>query len=711
MSQTPTRATPDRRRKNNGLVAVTAPATGDALATPALTTLLDRMATPVWIFDIDRRCMVWGNPAGCAIWRAENVEALRARDFASDMSVTVATKLRQYKEEFERGDASFSEVWTHYPLGKPATMRITYRGIRLADGRMAMLCEGGGDFKETPDKLRSAEALVHTSVQITLSSESGELLYRNPAATSSDPGLGPDMVERFVDQTAYAELREQLRQNGQATVVAEMVTSRGTRWHEITARYCLDPATGSPACLSSEVDVTELKTTEAQARFAACHDPLTNLPNRVAVQTVFEQKLRSILSAGRSAALLFIDVDRFKTINDSLGHGRGDQLLVEIAQRLSTVQEPNDEIARLGGDEYLLLLDLSEGRRQLAMALDRVLMAIQAPLQLGEHLLRLTASVGVSVAPSDGTDIPVLMKNADAAMYEAKKAGRNRAVVYQPEFGLNALVRMKLEIDLQRDFDERVLQLYYQPRVSIATGRIVGAEVLLRWPHATSGFIPPDVFITIAEENGLIVPIGAWMMRKAARQQARWRQMGFPVSISINLSPRQFGDGDLVGNARQALDETGADASAFELEITERLLLGNEPRVSQTLDALKQMGFAIAIDDFGTGYSNLAQLQRHPIDCLKIDRSFVAALSENSAILDLIIRMCNLLKVKIVAEGVETPSQLEWLAARQVEEYQGFYYSPAVPAAQFERMLEQGMARTDPMGRTDAMTRTAQLVA
>ena len=648
---------------------------------------------PVWVFDIDESRVVWANPAGCRMWRATSLAELRRRDFADGMSAAVAARLRQYQREFIAADKVLSEVWTHYPNDIPSTIRVSYSGIRLSDGRMAMLCEGGGEVEGTPDKLRSIEALTHTSMMISLHGIGGALLYANPAASTMRPEGATDLDAHFVHAADRTRLRAQLEAHGTAQLVAEVHTSAGQSWHEIVARHCMDPVTGKQACLSSEVDVSGLKRTEAQARHDAWHDKLTGLPNRNFVSSTFQRRLDALLRRGRHGALLFVDLDRFKLINDSLGHGRGDDVLVEVARRLSRAVGNRGDVARLGGDEFIALLDVA-GLEDMEAMVGRVLGIAHRPLLIAGHQLQLSLSVGVSLAPMDGADISALMKNSDAAMYRAKQAGGNRRYVFTSAIGRNASARMQMEIDLRSDWEAGAFRLFYQPRVSVSTGRIVSAEVLLRWPRAT-GMVAPDVFIPLAEESGLIIPIGAWVLREAARQLVIWRQAGQELKLSVNVSARQLMDDEFLVMAQAVIRDTGCDPRHLELEITERLLLDDQPSVSQLLTDLRSMGFSIAVDDFGVGYSNLAELHRRPIDCLKIDRSFISNLDQQGPLTDLIINMGRLLHLHVVAEGVETERQLAWLQERQCDEYQGYLFSKPVAGPAFEQLLAKSVAPSE----------------
>ena len=657
--------------------------------------VVNRLATPVWIFDIDRSRVVWANEAALEVWRAETVEELAARDLGADMSISVAKRLKQYQEDFVRLGVTFSELWTLYPKGEPITLRVIYSGVSLPDGRMGMVCEGLQNYAETPETLRSAEALLHTTVMISLYDESDAPIYRNPAARGSAESGAGSLLTRFADEGDFHRLRAVLAQQGEARLVAKVRTSHGRRWHEVNARKCSGAATGAPAILISEVDVTELKLTEERANFLALHDSLTGMKNRAYLQEDFQSLLDSARSSGEALGLLFIDIDRFKNINDSLGHAVGYELLVELARRLRQSVMPGDVVARAGGDEFLVLLLNECDRAQLDQRAAAIRERLSAPLRAGGRDLQVTVSIGVSIFPDDGSDMNTLMKCADLALYQAKDAGRNCTRYFSRALRDQADTRLEMETDLRRALDQGEFELFYQPRVGMADNRIVGAEALLRWRSPKKGIVGPDAFISICEETGLIEPIGAWVLETAARQQRQWREHGHPISVSVNLSARQFRDDNFLTLVKDIVARTGCDPRLMEFELTESMIMGNDDKVTQTLRALYDLGFAISIDDFGTGYSNLAYIQRYPFSALKIDRSFVADLTNNSAITELIISMCHLIKATIVAEGVETIEQLDWLAAHGCHEYQGYLFSRPAPLCAFDAMLEAPSVRGD----------------
>ena len=646
----------------------------------------NRIVTPVWVFDTDRSRVCWANQAALKMWRTESIEELSERDMGNEMSPTVAQRLKQYQQDFRQG-ASFTELWTLYPNGEPSTMRCIFSGIELDDGRMAMFCQGIEERPDTPDTLRSAQALLHTTVMISLYDLEGKSLYNNPAARAAQGDANAGLGGRFVDPAEFDTLMYMLRRDGMASLVARVKTVHGPRWHEINARQSLDAVTGSPAMLISEVDVSDLKETERKAQYLAVHDTLTGLPNRTYMQNELLRHLERARTEDLKLGLLFIDLDNFKTINDTLGHAVGDRLLIEVAERLRIHTDEGDIVTRLGGDEFVIVLHSVTDEAGVLAAVEQLHRVLADPIHIGEHALLITPSMGISMFPDDGEDIETLMKHADLAMYEAKDRGRNRHCFFSAEMKERAATRMVLETDLRRAVDDGEFELFYQPQVSLVSGKITGGEALLRWRHPSRGLLNPGDFITVAEETGLIEQIGDWVIGEAAEQQKRWAEQGHNLRVSINLSPRQFRGDTLVPKIDKIVAGVGCDPGMLDLEITESMLMGDNQSIIEALKQLHEKGFKLAVDDFGTGYSNLAYLQRYPISCLKIDRSFVHDLHKTSAITQLIISMCKLLKVRIVAEGVEDIHQLEWLKLKGCHQYQGFYFSPPVPVDGFDRLL------------------------
>ncbi len=658
--------------------------------------ILDRLAHRVWVFDIDRGRVHWANAAALELWRATSLEELTSRDMASDMSFSVANRLRQYQADFERHGTRFSETWTLYPNGEATTVRVLFSGYRLSDGRMAMLCEALSEHAGEPDTLRSAEALLHTSVMITLYERGGAALYRNPAARETVADPTETCFSHLVSADERQRLFSELERDGHARQVVSVNTSRGEAWHEISARGCRDAVSGKEAWLFSEIDLSDLKRTEARAHYLAHHDALTGLPNRSFVSRRFQERLDAVRAAGEEAALLFIDLDHFKHINDSLGHGVGDELLVHTARAIGGLLRDDDLFARLGGDEFLVLAAAPNIRSYVEKLARGVLDIVAEPVVVRGSRVNVTPSLGVCLFPEDGEDVETLLRHADLAMSRAKERGRNRFAFFSTELNDAAQLRRALESELRLALERRELVVYYQPRVRVSDGQVVGAEALVRWQHPQRGLVPPYVFIPVCEETRLIGAVGSFVLEEAAKQQRAWAEAGLDLRISVNLSPRQFEDAELAEHLLSIVRAAGGNPQQLEFEITESLLLGNVAQTLATLQTLRAAGFAIAIDDFGTGYSSLAYLHRYPITCLKIDRSFMSQADGSVAITELILTMTKMLKLDVVAEGVETEAQLSWLKERQCMDYQGFLFSPPLPVSEFEARI--GWDPTRPKG-------------
>ncbi|MGH8666303.1 MAG: GGDEF/EAL domain-containing response regulator [Burkholderiales bacterium] len=445
-----------------------------------------------------------------------------------------------------------------------------------------------------------------------------------------------------------------------------------------------------------------------QDRLATC-DPLTGLPNRATFMHRLDAELRRAAHDRAVVGLLHIDLNRFKQINDTLGHGVGDEVLRLVAERLEASVRGTDTIARdakaspglisrLGGDEFSVLLSDLGREDHAALVARRIRLAMQGPLLVEGHELFVTPSIGIAVFPGDGADAATLLKNAEVAMYHAKQQGAAEAEFYRKELNVRSLERLTLENALRRALERNELELYYQPKIAILTGHIAGAEALLRWNHPELGMVSPAEFIPIAEECGLIVDIGDWVLRTACEQAARWERAGHPpLNISVNVSRPQLAQNRLIDVLALLQRSTRLARNRIVLELTESFLMDDAEASIRMLGALREMGMALSLDDFGTGYSSLAYLKRFPLDELKIDRSFIHAVPHSpadAAIVQTIIVLARSLGLRVVAEGVETEAQLRYLAELGCDEYQGFLYSRPVPVAQFELLRRERLACT-----------------
>lgn len=430
---------------------------------------------------------------------------------------------------------------------------------------------------------------------------------------------------------------------------------------------------------------------DQRIQYLATHDGLTGLPNRMMFNQLLEQSIKRARRNGSKCAVLFIDLDRFKVINDSLGHAVGDALLVEVANRLRSSVRESDVVARLGGDEFVIVLSEVSDCEQIATVAHKVLSGLAPGLHLAGHECRTTGSIGIAVFPDNGSDAQILTKNADMAMYLAKEEGKNDFRFYSPEIKTQSIERLMLESSLRQALELNQFVLHYQPKIETATGQINGVEALLRWAHPDLGDVPPMRFIPLAEETGLIIPIGRWVLKTACAQNMAWQRQGLPqISMAVNLSPRQFQDDHLLRDVDDVLRETGMPTHLLQLEITESMVMQNVPRAIKLLDEIQDRGVRLAIDDFGTGYSSMSLMKQFPIDTIKIDRSFVRDLAENPqdrAIATAIISMGKALGLTVVAEGVETTEQNAFLRGLLCDELQGFLFSKPVPASDIPALL------------------------
>lgn len=475
---------------------------------------------------------------------------------------------------------------------------------------------------------------------------------------------------------------------------------------ELEARVAQRTADLAAANLRLQAEINERQLAERRAWDLAHQDALTGLPNRPLLQDRLTQALAQADRSGLKAAVMFLDLDRFKSVNDTLGHQAGDILLRTVAERLSQVVRAVDTVARLGGDEFVLVLTDIGGATDVSLVAEKLLEALAPPINLEGQSVHISGSIGVSLYPDDARDADTLMRNADTAMYHVKSAGRNAVQFFANEMNQTASRFFRLENQLRQAIEGadgvrgtgqpfHEFEVYYQPLVAVPENRIIGAEALLRW-HGPEGDISPCEFIPVAEETGLILPIGRWVLAQACAQAVRWRAGSYPdFTVAVNLSPRQFRQQDLVASIRRTLAETGLDPAGLELEITESTLMDQAAATLAKLEELAAMGIRLAVDDFGTGYSSLSYLKRFPVHKLKIDQSFVRDLCvdrDNAAIVTAIIELARNLGMITLAEGVETPEQLSTLLERGCRLCQGFHFSRPVPASQLEQTLSQGLA-------------------
>ena len=493
-------------------------------------------------------------------------------------------------------------------------------------------------------------------------------------ATDKDRArMGAGEIEAFKAEKRY------IRKNGSSI------------WVHLTVRLNRAPDGRRLPDISVVEDITERREARARIEYLATHDEMTGLANRTLFSELLARAVAREKRHGRRFAVLFVDLDRFKIVNDSLGHDGGDQLLKAMASRFASSVRASDVIARFGGDEFVLLVHEIPDRHIASIVARNLLSVALKPVAIGEQQCRVTASIGIAMYPDDAEDATTLLKRADMALYRAKEEGKNTVHFYSPDLGARSEERMRIETCLRDAFARDELTLHYQAKVDIRTREIRGVEALLRWTHHELGSVSPTRFIPIAEECGLIVPLGRWALSAACAQCVAWLKEGLPpIRMAVNLSPRQFLDPNLLDVIHSVLDETGIPPNLLELEITESVMSHDMEAALAKLNAIRDLGVRLAIDDFGTGYSSLSQLKRFPIDVLKIDRSFIKGIpsdKEDIAITEAILALGSTLGVRIVAEGVETPEQQAFLRSHDCHEMQGFYFSQPIPPEDFAQLL------------------------
>ena len=458
-----------------------------------------------------------------------------------------------------------------------------------------------------------------------------------------------------------------------------------------------------------------LEAANRQLRHLATHDALTGLPNRVLLDDRLKQAVAHAERGSRRFALMVCSLDRFKLVNESLGHTAGDELLQEVARRLQNLVGPVDTLARFGGDEFALLLSSVERIEDASPLAGRAVEALQEPIRVGGIDVRTSTCIGIALYPADGTSAEVLTAHAEAAMRCAKQKGRGGIERFEGGMSTSVEERVQLESELHTAVARGQFQLYYQPKVHTQSGAVRSAEALIRWIHPRRGLVSPDTFIPLAEECGLIGAIGDWVVREACRQARLWQERGLPpLRVSVNLSPSQFRGGGLTDSIRGALEAANLDPQYFEVELTESAVMSDPEESIEILEQLSAMGILVSVDDFGTGYSSMSYLRRFPIDKLKIDRVFIreiASRPEDASIVRAIVSLAHSLRLKVVAEGMETAAQLEFLRAIGCDEYQGYHFSRPLPENEFERLVREKAAKEQPLTQEEAMRTHSKLAA
>lgn len=627
----------------------------------------------------------------------------------------VAAFFREQDQKMLRAGVSRrNEEWVSYPDGRRVlleTLKTPYRG---PDGEILGLIGISRDSTERErieNRLRQAAVVFqNTGDSVIITDINSNIIAVNQAFTevmgyTEDEVMGKNaniIQSGKHDEPYYKTMWDQLNTSGHW---------RGQIWNRhksgqvvpgLLSINAVEDEAGSPThYVGVFTDISDIKRAEDELHHLAHHDPLTGLPNRLLFGDRLSHTIEHAHRNRQQFALLFLDIDRFKYINDSLGHAMGDQLLQEIARRLQRCIRGSDTVARLGGDEYLIILDNIHDVSYANRIAMKITEAIAEPVELDDRSLRISASLGISLYPQDGDDPVTLTKHADTAMYRAKEEGRDRIRFYSPEMTTRAFQHLAMENNLRRALDNGEFELYYQPQIDLISQKIVGVEALLRWNAGERGIVGPDEFIPIAEDTGLILPIGEWVLTEACRQLNIWRQMEFDdLEMSINLSGIQLLGGDLTQCLAGILESCASlEQGKVTLELTESVLMEDADAALEVMDELKKLGLRLSIDDFGTGYSSMSYLKRFPVDELKIDRSFIKDILDNQndrAIIEAILALGHSLGLKVVAEGAEDIHQVKLLQTLSCDRCQGFHFSKPLPAAEMTAMLEQTRLNTFP---------------
>lgn len=677
---------------------------------------------PIWLLDRSLSTLLWANKGGLEYWGLGSDPQTLAQDGGHILSNQLPASQLDTWQRFadtcsELTDSIVVELTVRPNDLAPERCTVQITPVHLqAQPEMLLfhiLDHANDDLSATEQMALCAE---NTNVLIALYNSDCSLRYQNPLMMQTMALEHTSFTDLFNQPEIAKEVLNTLDIVRLAEVEQKLETKVGLRWHSLTIRSIPGIANQASSILVTANDSNRWHLAEQAAKDLALKDTLTGLPNREAMSLYLKELIKNCtpeVTGHRSHnavqnptqepdqptaqfGLFFIDLDRFKVINDSLGHSAGDSLLIEVADRLLDANRKHGKVYRLGGDEFVVVFNQQVSIEELTHNADAILEIMSTPAKVGEHTLRIRPSVGICTYPADGSTISEVLAYADAAMYLAKAEGtgyRFYDATMTKTHTETAKRRMSLESDLASAVALNQFELYYQPKISCVDLTVSGVEALLRWHHPEKGMVPPDEFIKIAEESSQIVEIGRWVLETAMQQQQLWRNQGIRVPVAINISAGQFHTGDLVNQVSKSMQATQCDPEMIELEITESMLLGDGDHIQDTLQHLSSMGIKLALDDFGTGFSNLAYLQKYPLDVLKIDRIFLAD-QKRSMLMGTILNMGKVLGLSVVAEGVENVTQAEWLISKGCDHLQGFYYSmPLAADDATQYLLDHGIGQ------------------
>ena len=687
---------------------------------------------PEWVIDVDHASVAWCNQAASSLF----VESKNKEQAIPAISVTLQRRLAKFLWSLDKGPTK-PVVWTfqcvkgmYYDCsGKVIALGPNTYGVKASAIKRQSLLREPPNFKQ--DKLVAKSKLLASSasaINTGIKLPSTEIISANDDSASLNSSFKLPVTEfsqlclavfdiryKLVEASSLFKetfegvesLKDIFALNSDLNKILKYLaspisskmssqqwelrlsTGQGVKWFQLEAHYDIQQA----KCFLSLLDVHALRTQENSLFKLKNYDPLTDLPNRHLLYQELDLTLKKASETGTEFGVLYLDLDGFKVVNDSFGHRVGDELIVQVAKRLGTALPKGGRLFRLGGDEFALLQEDAQGIEALESLAQSLMQVACAAYPIAAMEMLITASIGIAHFPTHGVDVDTLLKRADVAMYRAKSVGHNTYRVYDNKMSQSLNAYMTLGGGLRRAIENQEFELYYQPKVRLSDQFTVGAEALIRWQHPEFGMISPDRFIPIAEETGLILPLGEWVIRSACKQLQKWREQGYPdISLSVNLSGRQFMQSDLVSMVKQVLQETGVNPKNLELELTESMLMADADKTIEKLHGFRALGLSLSIDDFGTGYSSLAYLKKFPIQTLKIDRSFVRDLGSNlddNAIVKATIAMASSLNLKVIAEGVENYSQLNVLKGYDCQEVQGFFFAKPMSSQDFSVYMQQ----------------------
>ncbi|MBT8448450.1 MAG: EAL domain-containing protein [Gammaproteobacteria bacterium] len=662
---------------------------------------LDLLNTPVWIWDHDAERMIWGNPSCLELWGADSLEHFLAMDFTKQ---ALSVQFRAIAERFRAGEI-IEEEQSFQIEGTPTTVTCQCQGIAIPGCEFATLVEVRQIARSPLDAntQSSIEALQHTPAMVSIHQLDGCCVMRNPAAMRSfgylEPGDKSTIYDRLLDPIVINDMQNTLEQGEAFSAELLTKTIQGDRWHHFDARIIYNE-NNNRVILVNELDIHKRKMAADQAHRLAYYDSLTDLPNRVAFSNRIDDILLGLANTHElSAVVIFININNFSDVNSTFGFSVGDEILREVGQRLSSNLHEVEIVARLGGDKFAVLHKIETEANYLQSFIQQVLALFDVPFNILGYSYLLGVRLGIALVPEHAQSENEASRVCDIALNHAKNKGRTSWVMYNHRMSIATYEKTQRVQQLYEAMAKGHFTLYFQPQLELLTGKLVGAETLLRWQQEDGSFVSPSEFIPLAEQMGVIKDITRWVVREACRLNQHWADKGLgPLRIAVNISGAEFADDSFVDVIKAALLNSGLAPHLLELEVTETALVDNTEKAIEVLGKLKELGVEIAIDDFGTGHSSLNYLQHFPVDRLKIDRSFINHVHTEKADLAIVRTILNLaeaLDISTIAEGIEYQSQSDVLQQHHCAEGQGYFFSRPLPIAEFEAFLRNAMNGKD----------------